>query len=58
MSNNVSRNPRARENELSDEQLADRKKRMKNPGPFASDEEVERFFAQFDKSAKTKRRRE
>lgn len=37
------------ENALSDEQLAELKARMENPGPFAPDEEVEAFFARFER---------
>ena len=33
--------------ELSDEQLADLRERLKNPGPMASDEEVDAFFARY-----------
>lgn len=33
--------------ELSDEQLADLEERLKDPGPMASPEEVETFFARF-----------
>jgi hypothetical protein len=32
---------------LSDEQLADLEERLRNPGPMASDEEVEAFFSRF-----------
>jgi hypothetical protein len=31
---------------LTEEQLADLRERVKNPGPFATDEEVDAFFAQ------------
>jgi predicted transcriptional regulator len=33
--------------QLSDEQLADLEERLKNPGPLATDEEVEAFFSRF-----------
>jgi len=33
--------------QLSDEQIADLKARLANPGPIASDEEVESFFKRF-----------
>lgn len=33
--------------QLSEEQLADLRERLKNPGPFATDEEVDAFFARF-----------
>ncbi|MET0545565.1 MAG: hypothetical protein ABWZ40_04570 [Caulobacterales bacterium] len=32
---------------LSDEQIADLRRRVEEPGEFASDEEVNAFFAQF-----------
>lgn len=35
------------ETALTDEQLADLRKRLADPGPMASDEEVEAFFARF-----------
>lgn len=35
------------ETALTDEQLADLRARMADPGPIASDEEVEAFFARF-----------
>lgn len=33
--------------QLSEEQLADLDERLKNPGPYATDAEVEAFFARF-----------
>jgi 5-methylthioribose kinase len=33
--------------QLTDEQIADLRERMANPGPIASDEEVEAFFRRF-----------
>lgn len=35
------------DNALTDEQVADLRKRISNPGPIASDAEVEAFFARF-----------
>lgn len=35
------------ESALSDDQIADLRKRLANPGPIATDEEVEAFFARF-----------
>ena len=32
---------------LTDDQIADLRKRLANPGPIATDEEVEAFFARF-----------
>ncbi|MCE9523029.1 MAG: hypothetical protein K8S25_11445 [Alphaproteobacteria bacterium] len=35
------------ESALSDEQIADLRARVANPGPIASDDEVDAFFARF-----------
>lgn len=35
------------ESALSDDQIADLQKRLADPGPIASDDEVEAFFARF-----------
>ncbi|MDZ4738654.1 MAG: hypothetical protein SGJ03_01980 [Alphaproteobacteria bacterium] len=35
------------ESALNDEQIADLRSRLANPGPIASDDEVEAFFARF-----------
>ena len=35
------------ESALSDEQIADLREHLANPGPIASDDEVEAFFARF-----------